>query len=157
MHLSLLDPCWSMFTARQVNKQKIFIDQWSFVIILFKYPKYFVIKMAKQNDYCDPQGLQFWTILVTWKVQGLLHCAPPLLKIRFQLVSHSSWVMWDCRALWWVRRHKGELPPNWLLDSSKFTSSVGVKSYIGRSMSAWGWSPPRGWEKTTAGKDVKKK
>ena len=48
-----------------VNKQKIFIDQWSFVIILFKYPKYFVIKMAKQNDYCDPQGLQLWTILVT--------------------------------------------------------------------------------------------
>ena len=65
MYFSLLDPRWSMFTARQVNKQKIFIDQWSFVIILFKYPKYFVIKMAKQNDYCDPQGLQFWTILVT--------------------------------------------------------------------------------------------
>ena len=65
MYLSLLDPRWSMFTARQVNKQKISIDQWSFVIILVKYTKYFVIKMAKQNDYCDPQGLQFWTILVT--------------------------------------------------------------------------------------------
>ena len=65
MYFSLLDPRWSMFTARQVNKQKIFIDQWSFVIILLKYTKYFVRKMAKQNDYCDPQGLQLWTILVT--------------------------------------------------------------------------------------------
>ena len=91
------------------------------------------------------------------KSSRIASLCPPLLKIRFQLVSHSSWVMWDCRALWWVRRHKGELPPNWLLDSSKFTSSVGVKSYIGRSMSAWGWSPPPGWEKTAAGKDVKKK
>ena len=129
MYLSLLDPCWSMFTARQVNKQKISIDQWSFVIILFKYPKYFVIKMAKQNDYCDPQGLQFWTILVTWKVQGLLHCAP---------LPHSGNAHW-CLPLPSKRKvpntiRKYHIRRNW-----------DISDYIWSSAPGWNFSCSPDW------------
>ena len=123
MYLSLLDPCWSMFTARQVNKQKISIDQWSFVIILFKYPKYFVIKMAKQNDYCDPQGLQLWTILVTWKVPGLLHCGGGSTQV-VSLTAFSQFFFLTASLRPWIQNFAPE--HSWELLITKIAEIVNI-------------------------------